>query len=362
MMKNFQLRIIRTVSVLVTLIYLAAPQLGHAAKCSAEQGQLLIDSGRYDAAIREFSCVIQTQPTEAEGYRGRAEAELRSGLFSDAARDYAAINAYVLPVHPDAPATILDGYATRLSIAPQNVPALSGASFANWWFFKYPAALQLLNDLLVVAPNDLYGTLFRGSNRMLSNANKVQGAQDLEHAIQIASQNPHVHFIVADAYTYGQPDPARAFAEATIALNGGLDTPRIAAILATSYLAFGDMSAAAAEYEKHIELVTTQLVSAPALAPGSSIVVDLAAGRTFEIPIPAVFGQPISILTDSPTHEISDSIMVLIAQDGTPVFGNDDFKKYFAGLVWNAEETGTYLLRVTSFEGVSTGKLSVTRK
>jgi hypothetical protein len=127
-------------------------------------------------------------------------------------------------------------------------------------------------------------------------------------------------------------------------------------------VAFGNVTAAAEEYERHIELVTTQLVPTPALAPGSSVTVDLAAGRTFEIPIPAVFGQPISIQTASPTHEIYDSIMVLIAQDGTPVVGNDDFKKYFAGFVWNAQETGTYLLRVTSFEGVSTGKLSVTRK
>jgi hypothetical protein len=53
---------------------------------------------------------------------------------------------------------------------------------------------------------------------------------------------------------------------------------------------------------------------------------------------------------------------VLIAPGGVPVTGGDDYKQYFGGFVWTAEETGTYLLRVTSFEGVDTGKLVVTRK
>jgi hypothetical protein len=34
---------------------------------------------------------------------------------------------------------------------------------------------------------------------------------------------------------------------------------------------------------------------------------------------------------------------------------------YFAAFDWVAEETGTYMLHVTSFEAVSTGELVVTR-
>src|SRR5512143_1171248 len=86
--------------------------------CTAEEGQLLIDAGSYDRAIREFTCLIDAQPTEVEGYRGRIEAELLSGLYSDAVRDYARVTAYVLPVHPDAQSTILNGYAARLSASP----------------------------------------------------------------------------------------------------------------------------------------------------------------------------------------------------------------------------------------------------
>src|SRR5687767_14007607 len=75
-------------------------------ECTPEQGQVLINEGRYEQAIHKFTCVIDAQPTEVEGYRGRIEAELLLGLFSDAVADAARLNAYVLPVHPDAAGTI----------------------------------------------------------------------------------------------------------------------------------------------------------------------------------------------------------------------------------------------------------------
>jgi tetratricopeptide (TPR) repeat protein len=328
-------------------------------QCSAEQGQLLIDTGRYDRAIREFTCLINAQPTEVEGYRGRIEAELLLGRYSDAVRDYARVTAIVEPTHPDAKDTILAGYAARLAATPENIPALTGASFARWWFFDYASAIHMLNRLLNVRPDDLYGNLFRGSSRLLLGATKAGGAADLERAIALDPQNPNVHFIVADAYTYGQSDPNRAFTEATLALAGGLDTPRIHAILASVYFAFGDALAAASQIKKHIDLVTTELLTTSPIAAGDTMALDLAPGRTYEIPVPAIAGETISIVTSS--HDFTDTILVLLGPDGKPVFGNDDYKKFFAGFEWVAGATGTYRLRVTSFEGVSTGELTVMR-
>lgn len=329
--------------------------------CTAAQGQLFIDQGRYDKAVREFSCVIDAQPTEVDGYRGRIEAELMLEQFSNAVRDYARVTAFVQPVHPDAQATILSGYGDRLSATPDSTPALTGASFAYWWFFQYASAIHVTNHLLNLQPGSVYGNLFRGSSRLLLGATPSRGAADLDTAIALAPQSADVRFIVSDAYTYGQPDPQRAFAEASLALAWGLDTPRVHAILAGAYLAFGDLASAASHIERHIELVTTELVPTSALAAGASIAVDLVPGRTFEVPIPVTAGQPLSISTSSPTHEISDSILVLLAPNGTPVVGNDDYIKYLAGFQWVAPQTGTYLLRVTSFEGVNTGQLQVTR-
>lgn len=328
--------------------------------CTAAQGQVLIDQGRYDQAVREFACVIAARPTEVEGYRGQAEAELLLGRYSDALRDLARVTAYVVPVHPDAADTIHAGYRARLDADPQNIPALTGATFARWWSYQYPATIQLANQLLGVRPNDLFGHLFRGSSRLLHGLQVTPGRADIEYALALAPGSAHVRFIVADAYTYGVVDPDRAFAEASAALGGGLDTPRIQAILATVYLAFGDQLSAASHFQRHIELVTTELVPAAPLASGGTLTVGLVPGRTREIPVAAVAGETVSIRTTS--ADMWDTIAVMLAPDGTPVVGGDDFFKYFAGFDWVATATATYRLRVTSFESINTGAVTVTRK
>jgi tetratricopeptide (TPR) repeat protein len=330
-----------------------------AERCAAETGQLFINEGRYERAIREFTCVIEARPTDVEGYRGRIEAEFLLGRYSDAFRDYARVYALVEPAHPDFESDILAGYAARLAVTPEDTPALTGASFARWVFFDYAQAIHMLNRLLGVRPDDVYGNLFRGSSRLLHGATRAEGMADLERAIALAPQSADVRFIVADAYTYGLPDPERAFAEASLALAWGLDTPRIHAILASACLAFGDDLAAAAHIQRHIELVTTEFLTTSTLAAGASLSLDLAPGRTYEIPVAAIAGEKISVMTSS--RDFSDTILVLLAPDGTLAVGNDDYKQYFAGFEWVAGATGTYRLRVTSFESVNTGTLVVTR-
>jgi hypothetical protein len=44
------------------------------------------------------------------------------------------------------------------------------------------------------------------------------------------------------------------------------------------------------------------------------------------------------------------------------VLGSDDSHLYYAAFDYVAQQTGTNLLRVTSFESVSTGELLVTRR
>ena len=346
------------------LLLLAAPTRGTASgpNCSAEQGQAFIDAGQYVQAVHEFTCLVNAQPTEVEGYRGRIEAELLQGRYSDAVRDYTRVTAFVEPVHPDARLTIYAGYAARLAVAPDSVPALTGASFARWWYFDYPQAINVLDHLLEVKPDDLYGTLFRGSSRVSKNVNKARGIAELDQAIAMAPQSPDVRFIVADAYTYGQPaDPARAYAEASLALNWGLDTPRVHAILGAALNALGQPGAAAQQVAEHLDLVTTELVSTAPLAARSTTTLDLVPGRTYEIPLAVTAGQTISIATSS--HDFFDTIALLRAPNGAPVLGSDDAPpSYFAAFNYVAQETGTYLLHVSSFESVSTGELIVTRR
>ena len=94
-----------------------------AAKCTEPHGQAYIDSGRYRQAVSEFTCLIDAEPTEVAGYRGRIEADLLLGRYSDALRDYARITARVVPVHPDAQETLVASYDARLETDPESVTA-----------------------------------------------------------------------------------------------------------------------------------------------------------------------------------------------------------------------------------------------
>jgi tetratricopeptide (TPR) repeat protein len=331
-----------------------------AAACTAEQGQFLIDQGQYKQAVKEFTCVIEAEPTGVEGYRGRIEAQLLLGQYSNSARDFARVTAVVAPVHPDAQTTILAGYAARLEADPNDIPSLTGASFARWSYFDYLGAIHLLDQLLDLEPGNPYGNLFRGSSRLLKGHNVADGVADLEYAIALAPESPDVRWVVADAYSYGLSDPQRAFAEATFALEGGLDTPRVYAILGSAYAAFGDVAAAATNIATHIQLVTTELVTTPALPAHGSMALDVVPGRTYEIPLVVSAGESVSIVTTS--HDYWDTILVVLDADGSPVLGSDDSWKYFAAFDWIAPSSGTYRMRVTFFEGVITGRLFVSQK
>jgi hypothetical protein len=148
--------------------------------------------------------------------------------------------------------------------------------------------------------------------------------------------------------------------EASLALLWGLDTPRIHAILATAYNRLGDEATAATHSERHFELVTTQLLPAPSILVGDLLQLDVIPGRSYEIPVPINAGEKVTIGTSS--HDFTDTILVLLAPDGTPVLGRDDDRAYFAGFTWIADDAGLYKLWVTSFESVSTGTLLVNRK
>jgi len=333
-----------------------------APNCSSAAGQTLIDQGRYDRAVREFTCLINADPTAVEGYRGKIEAEVLLGRYADAIHDYTRVTAVVKPVHPDAWQTILDGYAARLASNPDDIKALTGASFARWWFFQYPPAIQLLNQILKLQPDNAYATLFRGSSRQLHHSNVSNGIADLDRAIELAPTSADVRQIVADAFTYGGArDFNRAFAEASLALAWGLDNPRVHAILAQTLNSFGDVQGAANEIDRHLDLVTTELLPTAPILPGDTFALPLVPGRTYAIPVGVTAGQTISIATSSPDPDLWDTIMALYGPDGSPVIGADDTNGYYAALNWVAPATGTYVLRVTSFEAVSTGELVVTR-
>ena len=325
------------------------------------QAQKLIDEGKYKQAVQAFTAVIAQKPTDADGYRGRAEALLMLDRYSDALSDYSRLVAYVLPVNSNAVSDVYASYDARLAKKPKDLPALTGACFVHWWSYDSQVAADLADSILLRHPKSVFGKLFRGSSNLFAGNNPIQAVNDLDRAIQLAPCNPHVRFIVSDAYTYALPDPNIAFAQAMLALMEGIDTPRIHAILASAFFAFGDYNSAANELFVHVDLVTSDIVNLAPLASATDVTIHLVPRRTFSIPVGAAAGDVLSIVTNSPSGEISDSIVVLLAPDGTPVFGNDDFNGFYAGFDWTVSVAGTYELLVTSFESIGTGQLVVTR-
>jgi len=61
-------------------------------------------------------------------------------------------------------------------------------------------------------------------------------------------------------------------------------------------------------------------------------------GRTYAIPIAVASGETVSVGTSS--KDFVDTILLLLAPDGTPVLGSDDYKGYFAGFQWSPRRPG----------------------
>lgn len=348
----------------VLCVMLSCGWIASAAANSAsllERGQEALEKGKYGQAIDAFSKYIDLHPTKVDGYRGRIEANLMLRRYSDCVRDYAQITARVIPVHPNAAAIIYAYYETRLQARPNEVRSRMALSFAHWWYFDYQTAIEHLNVILQDRPTNRYALLMRASSLLLSREDPQQGLIDLQQAISRDNCNPHVRFIAADAFTYGERDYVRAFAQAQLAFAGGLDTPRLHAILATCYNSFGETQLAAEETWRHITMVATRFVTAQPLASGDTESRPVAAGDVIVIPLNAIAGESIVITTDGPGGDVWDTILVLCAPDGTPVASADDVLDYYAALDWTASEDGTYHLFVTSFESVQTGVLTVTR-
>lgn len=328
---------------------------------SLEDGQAFIDQGQYNLAVDCFTEFIDVNPTSPEGDRGRIEALLMQRRYSDAMLDVSRFNALVVPADPDAADWILEHYEARIAADSNDTVALTGGSFAYWWNFDYATALLHLQTLDNIAADDPYAVLFRGSARLLSGVEQAEGEQDFAYALLLDTFNPHARFIVADGYTYGLPEPNRAFIEAALARLGGLETPRVNAIFAACFEAWGNMPVSAYYLRRHIDQVTSNLVVQAPLGNNKTRDVQFTPGMTVEIPVTIQAGKKFRVETSSPSDEVYDTVAVLLTSSGIPLTGSDDTDEYFAAFQWTAPVSATYKLRVTTFEAVSTGLVRIRR-
>lgn len=367
MLHRTRLTLIALVALIAALVF-ALPLAGQSDTCaadlSAEQhaadGQSAFEAGDYAAAIAAFTCAIDADPQLVAAYRGRIDASLMSGAFSDALRDYTRLLSVVVPEQPDALEQINADYAAALEADPENIVLLTGYSFDLWRVYDHETAITLIETLNALVPDDVYGILFRGSLHLYA-GDVDEGEADFARALELAPDNPHVHFIIADAYTYALGDLERAADAANTAIELGLDTPRLTAILATSYLVAGDDQTAATYFLRHIGDASSEEIETDPLDVGGALTLDVLPGRAFRIPVEVSEGETLTIVITS-VDDAVDSLLVVLDSDGNPVTANDDSVGFNAGLDWTVPAAGSYTLYLTSFESAGTGEITVTRE
>jgi tetratricopeptide (TPR) repeat protein len=323
-------------------------------------GQKQLDDGEYEGARRSFACAIQADPLNLDAYRGQIEADLLMGAYGSAMRGYTDLGIALNETIPDAVEQIIAGYEARLEAAPNAIDALTGYSFALWWLSDYQAALLQLDRLLALQPDNLYGVVFRGSTLMFLGETRL-GEDSFARALA-AGDTADIQFMIADAYMYGAGEVELAYDAAKIADSLGMNTSRLTAILgAGALLVDGDETAAAGYFARHIEVVTTEWVDIDELVRDSVTEVTFVPGVSFRVPLNVNAGERLSIIIGNGSSGV-DTLLALVAPDGSFVTGSDDYIDLNAGFERIMDEGGTYTLWLTSFEGAGSGEVTISRE
>lgn len=339
----------------------AFAQSGNSGECDVSTvPSLSLLTGQIEVTPEAIPCLTEAGDLDVGAYRGRIEAALMAGRYANALSAYTQMQKVVIPTIPDAFDQILAAYEAQVSANPDDLIALIGQSFAQWWVSDYEAAVVTTGRLLEQIPDNVYATLFRGSSRLFA-GDVADGEADIARALELAPDSADVHFIAADAYTYALGDLTRALEQATAARDLGLNTPRVNAILATAYMDQGDEALATQYFAEHLAGATSEYVETEPLAAGSPVTLAFVPGRTFRVPIEAEAGETLTLLAASETDGV-DTLAVLLGPDGALVTSNDDHTDLNAGIVQLVDVAGHYTLIIGTFEGAGTGEVVVSRE
>ncbi|MBL8147877.1 MAG: hypothetical protein JNL34_15980 [Anaerolineae bacterium] len=338
-----------------------AAQSGDSGECAVSPlPSTALLTGQPEVTPEATPCLTDAGALDVNAYRSRIEAALMAGSYSNALGHFTQMQKVVIPVIPDAFGQMLAAYETQVSANPDDLIALIGQSFAQWWVSDYDAASATTGHLLELLPDNVYATLFRGSSRLY--AGDFEGGEaDIARALELAPNSADVHFIAADAYLYALGDIERAFEQAVAAYDLGLNTPRVNAILATAYMDQDNEAIATQFFADHIAGATSEYVDTEPLAAGTTITLAFVPGRTYRIPMEAEAGETLTLLAASEADGV-DTLAVLLGPDGTPVTSNDDYTDLNAGIVQQVDAAGTYTLVIGTFEGAGTGEVVLSRE
>ena len=195
-------------------------------------------------------CVIDAEPTESEGYRGRIEAQLLLGRFSDAvARLRQRVTAFVVPGPPRRRARRSStGYPPPARDRAGRRAALTGASFARWWFFDYRRRFTCSTSSSTSGQRRLRQPVPWVEPRPQGRARRAAWRTSSVRSRSRREPRRPLHRRRRLHVRPARPGACVRGGDARARL--GLDTPRVHAILATAYTAFGDLLAASGTFRR----------------------------------------------------------------------------------------------------------------
>lgn len=390
---------------------------------SAEAGQSALSARDYTAAVAQFTCALQLDPTSVAAHQGRISAALFSGQYGLAIAD---VN-YLKDNAPEAFEAYLLTAVQEASFDASNLEALILRAFLYWSTADDQLALADYEAILRIEPDNGFALLFRGSSSQYL-GDVLMAGDDFSDAVAADSRNAHVFSVIgstlAQTGDYDRalqalnqaiqidPNHARAYyfvgyvllernqVEAAIEnltraielddsvadpfYDRGLAFGRLqnyAAALAdldqalTLNPAFrlalvararihdlmGDGAAAVRDYVGYIELNTLRQVNADPLFPDLPVTLNMEDGLLYRMPLQASAGQVITITAESP-NDLADPLLVLLDMNGMPVVANDDttIGDFTAQIAsFTLPVDGPYMVLLTHSDGGYRGRVDV---
>lgn len=165
------------------------------------------------------------------------------------------------------------------------------------------------------------------------------------------AQTAIAHYLLADA-AFAQQDSDTAIEELTNAIDANPELHNSYLFRGIIYREGGDIEAAGIDFDQRINTLGNEFID-ETTSIGDTLTLRMNYRRVFRITFDGNAGDVISISADDSPETAVDPLIALLAPDGTPIAGDDDFGGGLNSLISDFElpETGTYTLLLGHAEG-----------
>lgn len=319
-------------------------------------GNSALESGDYEMAIMEFTCVIEADDTNLEAHLGRGSAYVLAGDLLHANYDYGLVS---MQSNPQVFRDAITRYSSSIEANPDDITAYILRVYTNYtspWGGPLDEVYADGERIIELDPNNAFGYLFRGfANWYLGNRQAAE--EDYIRALELAPNNPAFYAHIATDYRRGFPD--RALENVNRAIELAPEEQGVYYLLrATIRNQTGHDVLAGEDLVRFMELIQTEVIvqnmelNVPTTLP-------MTAGQVYRISFQVEAGQSVSISAPI-VNDSSFPVMVLLADDGTPLIGlKSDPSWGYTIPDYTIPADGTYTVLVTTATASHTALVTV---